>query len=83
MASNKKFTLSEVAKHNNEDSCWIVIRGKVYDVTDFLDEHPGGDSVLLDVAGKDGTEDFDSIGQHLSQDTQKLLEKYYIGELVN
>jgi len=36
----------EVAKNNTEDSLWFVIDSKVYDVTDFLDAHPGGEAVL-------------------------------------
>ena len=46
--SETYFTLEEVAKHDNEDDCWMVINGKVYDVTDYIDDHPGGD-VILDV----------------------------------
>ena len=34
----KKYSMDEVAKHNDSDTCWIVVRGLVYDVTDFLDE---------------------------------------------
>jgi L-lactate dehydrogenase (cytochrome) len=49
---------SEVAKHNNRDSCWVVIENQVYDVTDFLEEHPGGASIILRYAGKDATEEY-------------------------
>lgn len=42
---------AEVASHKSPDSCWIVIDGKVYDVTKFLDKHPGGRSILLRQAG--------------------------------
>lgn len=37
----------EYQKHNNEDSCWVLIDGKIHDVTDFIKEHPGGPTVLL------------------------------------
>lgn len=43
---------SQVEEHNSRDSCWIIIQGQVYDVTDFLDEHPGGASIILRHAGK-------------------------------
>ena len=45
------FSAEEVAKHNNRKDCWVIYRGKVYDVTNFLDQHPGGEEVLLDLAG--------------------------------
>ncbi|MQL10592.1 cytochrome b5 domain-containing protein, partial [Escherichia coli] len=48
MASNSKtFTFDEVAKHNHKKDCWIIVNGKVYDVTPFMDDHPGGDEALL------------------------------------
>ena len=40
--NTKAFTLAEVAKHNTDADCWLVIEGVVYDVTEFLSEHPGG-----------------------------------------
>jgi L-lactate dehydrogenase (cytochrome) len=42
----------EVAKHNTRESCWVIIEGQVYDVTDFLEEHPGGASIILRYGGK-------------------------------
>ncbi|CAH0056133.1 unnamed protein product, partial [Clonostachys solani] len=50
---------TEVAKHNTKDSCWVVISGIVYDVTQLIDQHPGGANAILALAGKDATEDFD------------------------
>lgn len=37
----KVFTLEECKAHRTEKDCWLIIHGKVYDVTEFLDEHPG------------------------------------------
>ena len=51
-------TYDEVAKHTSGDDCWIVVNNKVYDVTAFLDDHPGGRAVIEQVAGMDGTEAF-------------------------
>ncbi|PBP20573.1 acyl-CoA dehydrogenase domain-containing protein [Diplocarpon rosae] len=42
----KTLTRDEVAENNTEESLWFVINSKVYDVTDFLDVHPGGEAVL-------------------------------------
>lgn len=49
---HRMLTATDVAKHNNRDSCWIIVEGQVYDVTDFLEEHPGGANIILRYAGK-------------------------------
>ncbi|KAI0702513.1 FMN-dependent dehydrogenase-domain-containing protein [Cytidiella melzeri] len=54
-------SLEEVAKHNNATSCWVIIKDKVYDVTEFLPEHPGGTKVILKYAGKDATAAYEPI----------------------
>ncbi|KAG9788302.1 L-lactate dehydrogenase (cytochrome) [Exophiala dermatitidis] len=51
----------EVAKHNTRQSCWIAVHGKVYDVTDFLDQHPGGANIILRCAGQDATKEYESV----------------------
>jgi len=53
--------MSEVAKHNSKASCWVVLDGKVLDVTNFLADHPGGELAILTFAGKDATEEFNMI----------------------
>merc|ERR1719343_1287789 len=53
--------MEEVAKHNKKGDCWVVLNGKVLDVTNFLGEHPGGELAILTFAGKDATEEFDMI----------------------
>ncbi|KAL3962086.1 hypothetical protein ACCO45_003609 [Purpureocillium lilacinum] len=57
----KVFDAAEVAKHNTPDSCWVILYGNVYDVTDFLTSHPGGSKIILKLAGKDATEDYDPV----------------------
>ncbi|KWU47086.1 hypothetical protein RHOSPDRAFT_28145 [Rhodotorula sp. JG-1b] len=52
---------SDVAAHNSADSLWMIIHGKVYDLTDFAPSHPGGIKILLKYAGKDATEEYDPI----------------------
>ncbi|KAI9933640.1 hypothetical protein ASPWEDRAFT_174801 [Aspergillus wentii DTO 134E9] len=56
-----KLTGEAVAQHNSKDSCWVIVHGKAYDVTEFLPEHPGGQKIILKYAGKDATEEFDPI----------------------
>ncbi|XP_010257977.1 PREDICTED: cytochrome b5-like [Nelumbo nucifera] len=73
------YTLQQAAEHNKRDDCWVVIDGKVYNVTDYLDEHPGGDDVLLAATGRDATEDFEDAGH--SNDARELMKAYCIGEL--
>lgn len=61
MNAGKLISGEEVAKHNRRESCWIIVHGKVYDVTEFLDEHPGGSKIILKYAGKDATEEYEPI----------------------
>lgn len=73
------FTADEVAKHKTSSDCYMVIEGNVYNVTKFLDEHPGGDEVLLEQAGGDATEAFVEIGH--SDDARGLLKNMLVGKL--
>eukprot|EP00929_Paragymnodinium_shiwhaense_P000735 TRINITY_DN100971_c0_g1_i1.p1 TRINITY_DN100971_c0_g1~~TRINITY_DN100971_c0_g1_i1.p1 ORF type:complete len:151 (+),score=25.77 TRINITY_DN100971_c0_g1_i1:56-454(+) len=75
----REITLEEIAEHNSEESCWIAVNGKVYDVTRFLENHPGGPETILEVAGKDATEEFEDVGH--SKAARKDLEDYLIGDL--
>lgn len=67
---HQSLTRAEVQKNSTEDSLWLIIDSKVYDVTDFLDAHPGGESVLKQVAGQDATEAFYNLHR------QEVLQKY-------
>ncbi|CAN7101797.1 hypothetical protein BRARA_F02980 [Brassica rapa] len=75
----KVFTLAEVSQHTSNQDCWIVIDGKVYDVTKFLDDHPGGDEVILTSTGKDATDDFEDVGH--SSTAKAMLDEYYVGDI--
>lgn len=76
------FTIDEVSEHNSKDDCWLVVHGNVYDVTEFISNHPGGDAILQG-CGKDATELFETrpmgSGTPHSQRARDLLKDYYIG----
>jgi len=55
------YSMAEVAKHTTKDDCWVVLHGRVLNVTSFLKEHPGGELAILTFAGKDASEEFDMI----------------------
>ncbi|KAL1500949.1 hypothetical protein ABEB36_006362 [Hypothenemus hampei] len=76
----KELAFEEIEKHNDKNSTWIVVDNDVYDVTEFLNEHPGGEEVLLEQAGKDATEAFEDVGH--SSDAREMMAKYKVGTLV-
>ncbi|KAI3783852.1 hypothetical protein L1987_42940 [Smallanthus sonchifolius] len=79
MASvQKTLVFDDVAKHNKIDDCWIIISGKVYDVTPFMDDHPGGGEVMRKATGKDATVDYGDVGH--STAANEMMQKYYVGE---
>lgn len=53
--------ISPVAKHNSPNDCWVVLYGDVWDVSEFLPSHPGGSKIILKLAGRDATEEYDPI----------------------
>ncbi|KAJ5705566.1 hypothetical protein N7536_001255 [Penicillium majusculum] len=77
MASLKEFDASEVAAHKTKNDLFVIIHGKVYDITDYVRDHPGGADVLLDVAGTDATAAYEDVGH--SEDASEILETYLIG----
>lgn len=72
------YTASDVSAHNSATSCWMIINGKVYDVTNFISSHPGGASILSG-CGTNATAMFASIHNPA---TANMLPAYYIGDLV-
>ncbi|KAK0404788.1 hypothetical protein QR680_017626 [Steinernema hermaphroditum] len=75
----KVISKAEVAEHNSSESCWVIMDDKVYDVTKFLMEHPGGDEVIIEQAGADATESFNDVGH--SSDARDMANEYLIGRL--
>jgi cytochrome b involved in lipid metabolism len=58
---DKEFTLADIAKHNTKEDCWVSVNGMALNVTDFLENHPGGPKAILLYAGKDATEEFNML----------------------
>ncbi|KAA0199141.1 hypothetical protein HAZT_HAZT000067 [Hyalella azteca] len=75
----KEYSREEVKKHCNQQDCWIIIDRQVYDVTQYLAEHPGGVDVILEYGGRDATAAFLQKGH--SADAEEILSSYLIGSL--
>ena len=76
----KEYTWQEISKHNNEDSAWVYLNEDVFDVTKFLDRHPGGRDMLLLMAGRDITDLFQTY-HPFTEKPKQILQKFKIGKL--
>ncbi|KAI5863618.1 FMN-dependent dehydrogenase-domain-containing protein [Durotheca rogersii] len=70
---------AEVSKHKSISSCWIVIDNKVYDVTPYLEEHPGGTAILVKQGGRDATAEFRTV--HSPDVLEYLPKGSYLGTM--
>lgn len=80
MAQMGSFTREQVARKDSRQSLWCIIDTSVYDLTDFADAHPGGEAVLLQIAGTDCTSDFYNLHRH------EVIQKYShlkVGSITN
>jgi cytochrome b involved in lipid metabolism len=91
-SSNKSLTLDmvEIAKHNKQSDCWMLINGKVYDITSFFGSHPGGNGTMISSCGRDATDAYmtkdpnatsNSGRSAHSQNAVSMLASYYLGDL--
>ena len=74
----KSITRAEVGLHNKESDCWTYVDNKVYDLSKWLPEHPGGGFLVLSMCGVDGATAF---RDHHKTDQDNALSIYFIGEL--
>jgi len=82
--------MEEIAKHNKQTDCWILINGKVYNITSYFGSHPGGSETMALTCGKDATDAYytqdpyattsSSRSAH-SSEAKSLLDNYYLGDL--
>ncbi|TFK20518.1 oxidoreductase [Coprinopsis marcescibilis] len=76
------YAAEDVAEHASAKSCWITRAGKVFDVTKFLQDHPGGDDLILEHAGKDVEDIMKDSEEHVHSDSAyDMLDEYVIGRL--
>lgn len=82
--------MTEIAKHNTQSDCWLLINGKVYNITSYFGSHPGGSRTMSETCGKDATDAYytqdpnatssQTKSAHSSK-AQSLLNNYYLGDL--
>ncbi|MCX7955516.1 MAG: cytochrome b5 domain-containing protein [Patescibacteria group bacterium] len=80
---SKKISVEEVKKHSKKEDCYMIIENKVYDLTSYIDSHPGG-LIIARFCGKDGTGAFNARGKEKephSPKARELLKKYYLADL--
>ncbi|EKM59776.1 uncharacterized protein PHACADRAFT_137978 [Phanerochaete carnosa HHB-10118-sp] len=75
---SKIITYDDLKANSTKNSLYVLLHTKVYNVTKFIEEHPGGDEVILAEAGKDATEAFEDVGH--SDEARALLKGFYVGE---
>ncbi|XP_018352340.1 PREDICTED: cytochrome b5-like [Trachymyrmex septentrionalis] len=81
MAEMRVFTRSEIEKSDDKDKVLFILHDKVYNVRSFLNEHPGGEEILLEHKGMDASEDFDDVGH--SKDAMELMKTYQVGVIAD
>lgn len=76
---DKEYTLEEVARHNKKDDLWIAVKGVVLDLTNWVNEHPGGPQALYSHMGRDATEEFEML--HDDEVIPKYAPEVVIGRV--
>lgn len=79
-STDTSYTMVQVATHKTPADCWAAVNGKVYNLTSFIQKHPGGDQAILSLCGIDGSAAFNA--QHGGQEKpEKVLEGFAVGTL--
>ncbi|KAJ3139761.1 fatty acid alpha-hydroxylase [Irineochytrium annulatum] len=78
------YTKEEVSTHRTARSTWIIVKGRVFDVTEFVNDHPGGSDLVLQLGGQDATAIMADHSSHEHSDVAyDMLEEYFIGDLLD
>ncbi len=83
--SQATYNLSQVSTHNTESDCWAIVNGKVYDITAYINQHPGGKPNIIKACGVEATSMFETKpnGKPHSENAKNTLESFYKGDLVS
>lgn len=77
-AGTINLSISEIKTHNSKTDCWSIVNGNVYNLTSYVKNHPGGEAVLANICGKDGSKAF--VNQHNSQSKpNNVLKSFLLG----
>lgn len=89
--TTKVLNMAEVSKHNSQSDCWLVISGKVYDITSYFGRHPGGNGTMLATCGTDATAAYNTKDPNAtssnyfsnghSSRAESMLANYFVGNL--
>ncbi|KAI8976187.1 hypothetical protein BDB01DRAFT_899348 [Pilobolus umbonatus] len=80
MTYSNTYSLKDISEHNHQKSLWVIYNEKVYDITEFAQDHPGGDDILLEYGGKDVTMVMSDMDIHdHSASSFEMMEDYMIG----
>ena len=77
----RKISLAELSTHKSQFDAWTAYKGKVYNITQYIAYHPGGEKTLMSGAGKDCTAQFNKF--HAWVNGESMLSKCLIGVLMN
>ncbi len=79
--TNTGITMAQVAKHSTASDCWLVVDAKVYNVSSFENQHPGGAQAIIKECGKDASAVFASIRQHSRPGVDQEMQSLLIGNV--
>lgn len=80
VSTNQEITGEELLTHSDQNSCWTVINGTVYDLTEWASQHPGGPNPILAICGKDGSAMF-NMQHNVQTGPNEILSSFKIGSL--